>query len=563
MARLLRRLIVVGLAGTLVLGLPFAASPGAGGSGQVEDFETGDFSRLPWRTSPVAPWFVQSDVQQAGTYAARAGRVEDKGWSWLQVQVEVTAASAIGFWYRVSSEPDYDFLRFLVDGIEVGRWSGETGWQAFFHLVTPGKRTFRWEYVKDSSESVGEDSAWIDSIVFPVMRIPSVAVPACTITIQLHQSIAEAIYRAPKGAVICLTEGTWKATRIWVNKDVVLRGAGPDKTFLELYEDYWGLEVGGSANVTVEGCKLTRVLVKDMARLTIRDCTLGYLQARDSSSATAVHSTIMNGAEFSASAKGTFTDCFVGAIDLSDSAVLTMTGCDVWTERTAIEVTNRAGLYATGCRIAAEGFGVYGSCCEPVVTLESTIITGGYGVVAGTASKMTLTNCTISECYASGVYVTGEAQVALEGCRIVRNGWYSSEAGVRIGDNDLSVRRSPRVSLSNCTLEHNARGNLVVAFGSGTVEVRNTTIQKAGVNPKTGAVETPPYCSYYAGIYLGDGSTQLTVVDTRIVDNAGWGIVAALAKCGCPSYWGDFTGKVVLKGTNAIEGNRQGQLCIP
>ena len=569
MASLLRRLIVLGLAGILVLGLPFAASPGASETGQVEDFETGDFSHLPWRTSPAAPWSVQSDVRQSGSYAARAGHIEDSGWSWLQVQVEVTAASAIGFWYRVSSEPDFDFLRFLVDGVEVGKWSGETGWQPFFYLVTPGKHTFRWEYAKDNSDSAGEDTAWVDSIVFPVMRIPSVAVPACTITVQPHQSIQEALYRAPNGAVICLSEGTWKTGHIVVGGDIVLRGAGPDKTILELgpephFPNEEGLWAVGSGNVTVEGCKLNRIEVKDSAKITIINSTVNYVLARNTSSVNAIGSQLgsvnLISVWLSEKSTGNFTDCSVsvGELWVEENAALTMTSCEIYSDSRGIEVFGRAKLRATGCRIAA-WYCVSGGS-DTVVTLESTIITGEHGVGAGDRSKMTLTDCTIAGCGYGGVRVGGSAQVILEGCRIVGNGWMGFDGGVIIGTVFSSQGTSPRVSLNNCIIEHNYNG-LLVGLIAGTVEVRNTTIRKNGVHPKTGAIDS--FSGY--GILLGHASsTELTVVDSTIVNNAGWGIRAYIAKCGySPGPEGDFTGKVVLKGTNVIEGNGQGQVCIP
>ena len=33
--------------------------------------------------------------------------------------------------------------------------------------ITSGTRTFEWSYSKDGSESGGDDTAWIDDIVFP------------------------------------------------------------------------------------------------------------------------------------------------------------------------------------------------------------------------------------------------------------------------------------------------------------------------------------------------------------------------------------------------------------
>jgi len=74
----------------------------------------------------------------------------------------------VSFWFKISSEPDYDVLIFKIDGIEVGRWSVELDWmQAGYHVGEPGWHWFRWGYVKDESISKGSDTCWIDSIIFP------------------------------------------------------------------------------------------------------------------------------------------------------------------------------------------------------------------------------------------------------------------------------------------------------------------------------------------------------------------------------------------------------------
>lgn len=67
----------------------------------------------------------------------------------------------------MSSENNYDFLRFKIDGTEQYAWSGELDWTQATSSVTSGTHTFRWEYTKDSSISSGSDTAWIDDIVFP------------------------------------------------------------------------------------------------------------------------------------------------------------------------------------------------------------------------------------------------------------------------------------------------------------------------------------------------------------------------------------------------------------
>jgi len=87
-------------------------------------------------------------------------------------QIEVTrdfAAGNITFRARVSSEAGFDILRFYVDGVEKGSWSGTTvtGWQLFTTPVSAGSHTLRWSYEKDASASVGYDAAWIDAVTLP------------------------------------------------------------------------------------------------------------------------------------------------------------------------------------------------------------------------------------------------------------------------------------------------------------------------------------------------------------------------------------------------------------
>ena len=72
--------------------------------------------------------------------------------------------TTISFDVKVSSEPTYDYIAFSVDGTEIQRWSGNTGWTSFSHTLTPGSHSLQWAYVKDDSVSQGADAAWIDNV---------------------------------------------------------------------------------------------------------------------------------------------------------------------------------------------------------------------------------------------------------------------------------------------------------------------------------------------------------------------------------------------------------------
>jgi uncharacterized protein (TIGR03382 family) len=128
----------------------------------TESFERGTFAELPW----VSSWVIGEDSARTGRYAARAPSVPDDGSASMSVQVE-TAAGSVRFALRVSSEKDYDYLRFYVDGVLRARWSGEVAWTEFTENVTAGAHTFTWTYTKDVSDSGGADTAWVDAITIP------------------------------------------------------------------------------------------------------------------------------------------------------------------------------------------------------------------------------------------------------------------------------------------------------------------------------------------------------------------------------------------------------------
>jgi len=132
-----------------------------------EDFETGDFGKFPWQHYGDTNWAVTSWQEHSGAYSAQAGAIEDDESTTLQVRLDCVPGN-ITFHCKVSSELDYDYLKFYIDGVEKGSWSGDEDWTEVSFPVTEGTRTFEWTYSKDGSMAEGDDTAWIDDIVFPV-----------------------------------------------------------------------------------------------------------------------------------------------------------------------------------------------------------------------------------------------------------------------------------------------------------------------------------------------------------------------------------------------------------
>ncbi|MCD4746523.1 MAG: hypothetical protein K8R58_09500, partial [Bacteroidales bacterium] len=132
-----------------------------------EDWETGDFSRFPWTFGGNANWSVVTEDPYEGVYCAKSGSIYHNQSSQLLITLEVTTAGNISFFRKVSSEPDYDYLEFWIDGTLLYAWSGTVAWSEVSYPVSTGSHTFKWVYNKDYSVSAGSDCAWIDYIIFP------------------------------------------------------------------------------------------------------------------------------------------------------------------------------------------------------------------------------------------------------------------------------------------------------------------------------------------------------------------------------------------------------------
>lgn len=143
-------------------------------SSVVEDFESGGFTSFEWQTGGNAPWYADNQVPAfEGSYAARSGVIYDNQSSSLFLDYDVAIPDTLSFYYKVSSEANYDFLHFSVNGEELARWSGEVAWTRHAVLLPAGLLRLSWLYSKDYSVSNGEDCAKVDYIVFPAYSIPT------------------------------------------------------------------------------------------------------------------------------------------------------------------------------------------------------------------------------------------------------------------------------------------------------------------------------------------------------------------------------------------------------
>jgi M6 family metalloprotease-like protein len=121
-----------------------------------------DATNLTWTTGGNTPWEGQTAVTHDGVDAAQSGAIPDFGTSY--VQTSVTGPSTLSFWWKVSSESGYDFLRVAMDGNNSNSISGEVNWQLINLAIPAGAHTVRWTYSKDINTVGGLDAGFLDQV---------------------------------------------------------------------------------------------------------------------------------------------------------------------------------------------------------------------------------------------------------------------------------------------------------------------------------------------------------------------------------------------------------------
>ncbi len=111
-------------------------------------------------TSGDLPWVPQDLYASDGLDASRSGPIGNEEQSVMTTQV--TGPCKVVFYWGVSSEADYDFLRFHIDDEEQEAISGEVGWTRKGFVVPAGTHTLKWSYSKDEFTVSGLDSGLVD-----------------------------------------------------------------------------------------------------------------------------------------------------------------------------------------------------------------------------------------------------------------------------------------------------------------------------------------------------------------------------------------------------------------
>ena len=124
--------------------------------------EAVDCPDLIFTLSGNANWFAQTGVYYYDNDAAQSGAIGDN--QYTTMETTISGKTSIKFWWIVSSEANYDFLKFYIDDVLMNSISGSPNWAQKSYTVTTGFHTLKWTYIKDASVASGSDAGWVDKL---------------------------------------------------------------------------------------------------------------------------------------------------------------------------------------------------------------------------------------------------------------------------------------------------------------------------------------------------------------------------------------------------------------
>lgn len=224
----------------------------------IEDFESGDFNAYPWEFAGNADWTISNGAYE-GTYCAKSGSIGNNSTTNMVLEIDVLSDGEISFYRTVSSEVNYDYLRFYIDNNQLDQWSGDVGWEEETYAISAGTHTVEWRYVKDTAVTGGTDCARIDFITFPPLDIVSPPIvnmnpTLVNIELGLNQVGDEIVELSNIGGDVLYYTITLSDAPEWLDADPIsgnLNAGEMDEITLSF--DTYGLEAGQySSSMVIE-----------------------------------------------------------------------------------------------------------------------------------------------------------------------------------------------------------------------------------------------------------------------------------------------------------------------
>ncbi|MGH2675219.1 MAG: M4 family metallopeptidase, partial [Actinomycetota bacterium] len=130
-----------------------------GSSSLPGEFITG--GNAPWSVSTVDP------APGGGANNVRSGVIGNNQRSELSLTARLLSSGTASFRLRVSSEPNFDWLSFFIDGEPLFAASGEFPWTTISGPIGAGTHVLTFVYEKDFIDIGGSDVARVDDISLP------------------------------------------------------------------------------------------------------------------------------------------------------------------------------------------------------------------------------------------------------------------------------------------------------------------------------------------------------------------------------------------------------------
>ena len=137
------------------------------GINSTETFEGGQYQVHGWSQGQY-PWTLTNEESYEGSWSARSAEsLGHNNTSEMSISFNAATADSVIFFYRVSSEANYDKFHCYIDGVEMVVASGEVAWTRAAFAVSAGSHQLMFSYSKDVSIDRNSDCAWVDYINLP------------------------------------------------------------------------------------------------------------------------------------------------------------------------------------------------------------------------------------------------------------------------------------------------------------------------------------------------------------------------------------------------------------
>jgi hypothetical protein len=158
-------------------------------------------------------WASDSLVNRDGYMSARASALDNSS---TYREYMIAGPALLDFYWKVSSEKDFDYFTFSINGGVRDSISGEVDWAYRSIELGPGSHRIRWEYSKDESAGIGADAAWLDEVVvYPaVADLESKLDQLSCKTTQLFTLVPEE-FRLSRGHSFYRTKATFRLMSVY------------------------------------------------------------------------------------------------------------------------------------------------------------------------------------------------------------------------------------------------------------------------------------------------------------------------------------------------------------